>query len=67
MNRICIICGARVTNLNPAADTCRPQCTAEKRKRAGRRPLGKCESCGDPYFHSDGSGYCPDCSHALRP
>jgi predicted nucleic acid-binding Zn ribbon protein len=59
-NRVCIVCGARVTNMNPKANTCSSRCT---RKRDGKPDLeiifNHCLVCQSPI--EDNATHCNSC------
>lgn len=46
--RLCVVCGARVTNRNPFTKTCSPDCTAELHKRSPEAVhiTSRCLLCG---------------------
>lgn len=56
MKRSCIICGARVRNINPKADTCSSDCTAKKhnRKEPERYDGPTCKHCGVACSEDEG-------------
>lgn len=68
MKRICVICGARVRNINPKVKTCSPRCTAKlhKKPEPPESPAETCIHCGVPC--SDGEGcVCNDCYAQYTP
>lgn len=58
--RRCVICGARVRNQNPKANTCSPDCTAMRDKKpAPDMPTKLCGSCQSPI--DDSATTCESC------
>lgn len=70
MKRTCIICGARVRNMNPKVVTCGPDCTAKHRgKPAPELPEEggpKCMHCGRATTEEEGN-VCDDCYSQYTP
>lgn len=58
--RLCVICGARVRNMNPKANTCSSDCTAIKHGRPSVAIQSKlCGNCQSPITEDDTS--CGSC------
>lgn len=65
--RLCVICGARVRNLNPRATVCGGICYEKKRIQEGARVV-ECCTCGQPALVRFGittEVHCAECAHAL--
>lgn len=64
----CIICGARVRNINPKADTCSPECTAKKHgKKEPEQYFATCIHCGIAIHDEDEGCVCNDCYDKYTP
>jgi hypothetical protein len=66
--RLCVICGARVRNINPKVNTCGPLCTAKKHGQPSppERPVELCIHCGVPCGDDEGC-VCNDCYSQYTP
>jgi hypothetical protein len=57
--RRCVVCGARVKNLNPKTKTCDPTCTAAR--KAGRTREEQQRHEAEEVWRADAVTYCPTC------
>lgn len=65
--RLCVICGARVRNLNPKTKTCSPLCTAKLHRRPEPEPhIEHCIHCGVACGEDEGR-VCEDCYNQYTP
>lgn len=66
--RLCVVCGARVRNINPRVVTCSPDCTAKHHRRPAPegRPVEMCIHCGVPCAEDEGR-VCSDCYSQYTP
>lgn len=58
-HRLCVICGARIRNMNLQVDTCSHLCLHRKLGTPAKPPrLGTCWKCGGPARFRDLCGAC---------
>lgn len=66
--RLCVVCGARVRNINPRVVTCSPNCTARHHGRPAPepQPVESCKHCGKPCSDDEGI-VCDECYSKYTP
>lgn len=68
MKRLCVICGARVRNINQKVKTCSSDCTAKlhRKRPEPEPPVQCCQHCGTPTSEDEGT-VCNACYSQYTP